>query len=187
MNKKGFAFIETIITIVILSSALLYLYSSYSAIISEEETRLHYDDVAYIYYTNNVRKFLEEYSNIEDVKKNAFNNRYIEIIGTGYDGLFDSDEKNMAEKIVQSYNINQIILVKATLFNDCLSSENGKCKDSFSNVGYNLKNYINTISDTSYDYYLIVEYATKVDNGNIVSCRPGIDERCNSYYSSLGI
>ena len=49
MNKKGFAFIETIITIVILSSALLYLYSSYSAIISEEETRLHYDDVAYIY------------------------------------------------------------------------------------------------------------------------------------------
>ena len=95
MNKKGFAFIETIITIVILSSALLYLYSSYSAIISEEETRLHYDDVAYIYYTNNVRKFLEEYSNIEDVKKNAFNNRYIEVIGTGYDGLFDSDEKNM--------------------------------------------------------------------------------------------
>lgn len=187
MNKKGFAFIETIITIVILSSALLYLYSSYSAIISEEETRLHYDDVAYIYYTNNVRKFLEEYSNIEDVKKNAFNNRYIEVIGTGYDGLFDSDEKNMAEKIVQSYNINQIILVKATLFNDCLSSETGKCKDSFSNVGYNLKNYINTISDTSYDYYLIVEYATKVDNGNIVSCRPGIDESCNSYYASLGI
>ena len=34
---------------------------------------------------------------------------------------------------------------------------------------------------------LIVEYATKVDNGNIVSCRPGIDERCNSYYASLGI
>ena len=47
--------------------------------------------------------------------------------------------------------------------------------------------YLNTISDTSYDYYLIVEYATKVDNGNIVSCRPGIDERCNSYYASLGI
>ena len=49
MKKTGFAFIETIITIVILSASLLYLYNSYDAIISDEEMRLYYDDVAHIY------------------------------------------------------------------------------------------------------------------------------------------
>ena len=39
-KKNGFAFIETIVTIVILSAALIYLYSSYSAIITEEERRV---------------------------------------------------------------------------------------------------------------------------------------------------
>ena len=48
MKKNGFASIETIITIVILASSLLYLYNSYSVILSEEEIRLTYDDAAYI-------------------------------------------------------------------------------------------------------------------------------------------
>ena len=48
MKKKnrGFIIIETIITVVVLSTSLLYLYSSYSSIINREETRLYYDDVA---------------------------------------------------------------------------------------------------------------------------------------------
>ena len=73
MGKKGFAFIETIITVVLLSTSLLYLYNSYSSIISGEETRLYYDDPAYIYKTNYVRKFLEENTDIENVKRYAFN------------------------------------------------------------------------------------------------------------------
>lgn len=56
-NKKGFAFVETIITVVILSASLLYLYSTYNAIISDEKVRLYYDDPAFIYYTIMLENF----------------------------------------------------------------------------------------------------------------------------------
>ena len=71
-KKNGFAFIETIVTIVILSAALIYLYSSYSAIITEEERRVYYDDTAFIYYTNYVRKFLEEYADLNTIENGVF-------------------------------------------------------------------------------------------------------------------
>ena len=56
-NNKGFVFIETIITIVILTAALLYIYSNFTNILIKEKTRVHYDDVAYIYRTH----FIKEY------------------------------------------------------------------------------------------------------------------------------
>ena len=190
-KKNGFAFIETIITIVILSAALLYLYSSYSAIITEEERRVYYDDTAFIYYTNYVRKFLEEYADLNTIKNNAFNETYITTIGAEYEGLFKSDKnmKESLEKIVQSFKINQIILVDSKMFDECFSNAQDKCDRSLENLGYNLKTYINTINDTSYDYYLVVEYASNIDEDTkkLDKCTPGIDKKCNSYYSSLGI
>lgn len=188
MKKNGFALIETIVTLIILTASLLYLYSTYSAILNEEEIRLRYDDPSYIYYTNNVRKFLEEYSNIELIKNNAFTNSYIVTIGTGYEGLFSELEKNMAEKIVESYNINQILLIDTKLFSECISSsKEGICSSSYENVGYNLKSYINTLSTNSNDYYLVIEYSFKQNDGKIEKCTPGLDEACKSYYASLGV
>lgn len=190
-KKNGFAFIETIVTIVILSAALLYLYSSYSAIITEEERRVYYDDTAFIYYTNYVRKFLEEYADLNTIKNNAFNETYITTIGAEYEGLFKSDKnmKESLEKIVQSFKINQIILVDSKMFDECFSNTEDKCDRSLENLGYNLKTYINTINDTSYEYYLVVEYASSIDEDTkkLDKCTPGIDKRCNSYYASLGI
>ena len=184
-KKNGFAFIETIVTIVILSAALIYLYSSYSAIITEEERRVYYDDTAFIYYTNYVRKFLEEYAdlNIE---------RFSTTIGAEYEGLFESNKsmmKESLEKIVQSFKINQIILVDSKMFDECFSNTEDKCDRSLENLGYNLKTYINTINDTSYEYYLVVEYASSIDEDTkkLDKCTPGIDKKCNSYYASLGI
>lgn len=189
-KKSGFAFIETIVTIVILSAALLYLYSSYSAIITEEERRVYYDDTAFIYYTNHVRKFLEEYANLDMIKNTTFNNSYITTIGPGYEGLFTGDKylmKNSLEKIIQSFNINQIIIVDTKMFDECFSNNQAKCSKSLENLGYNLKIYINTINDTSFDYYLVVEYASKIEDGELIKCTPGIDKNCKSYYASLGL
>ncbi len=39
--KKGFVFIETIVTVVILCGALIYLHSSYNNIINNEEERVY--------------------------------------------------------------------------------------------------------------------------------------------------
>ena len=57
MNKKGFVIIETIVTVVVLTTSLLYLYNSYSTIINREEARLNYDDLSYVYRTNYIRNF----------------------------------------------------------------------------------------------------------------------------------
>lgn len=190
-KKKGFAFIETIITVVILSTSLLYLYNSYSAIISDEEVRLYYDDVAYIYKTNYVRKFLEEHTDIENIKKYAFENSYIVTIGTGFESMFNENQRNdgaiaSLENIVQSYNINQMLLIKTKMFDECYE-DSLICKTSTENIGYNLKTYVNTLNDTSYDYYLVVEYAERVDSDNVIKCTPGTDKRCVAYYTSLGM
>lgn len=200
-SKKGFAFVETIVTIVILSASLLYLYSTYSAILSDEKVKLYYDDPAYIYYTNYVRKFLQEYSDIENVKNNYFDDTYIVTLGTGFDALFNDVQKasyrvKSLENIVESFKINQIILVKSDMFNNCYEGNEKYCKSSVSNLSYNMQRYVNSLSDTTYDYYLVVEYASKLEDEtdenkdkerNIVKCNPGIDAGCKSYYVSLGI
>ena len=160
MKKTGFAFIETIITIVILSASLLYLYNSYDAIISDEEMRLYYDDVAHIYETNYIRKFLDEYTNIDMVKKTAFTNTYSVVIGTDYETLFTDSQKEYIKSlsgILLNYRVNQMILIDTKMFDNCFNDEDEKCKNSFVNMSYNLKNYVNTLNDTSYDYYLVVE------------------------------
>ena len=114
MKKNGFTFIETIVTVVVLSTSLLYLYNSYSSIINDEEKRLYYDDVSYIYRTNYVRRFLEEYSNIESLKL-SFNNTYIVTIGYDFQGLFSDNNMHMNEslaKIINNFNINQMLIIK---------------------------------------------------------------------------
>lgn len=191
MKKTGFAFIETIITIVILSASLLYLYNSYDAIISDEEMRLYYDDVAHIYETNYIRKFLDEYTNIDMVKKTAFTNTYSVVIGTDYETLFTDSQKEYIKSlsgIILNYRVNQMILIDTKMFDNCFNDEDEKCKNSFVNMSYNLKNYVNTLNDTSYDYYLVVEYAeTSNGHSGMEKCAPGIDRNCVSYYASLGI
>ncbi len=200
-SKKGFAFVETIITVVILSASLLYLYSTYNAIISDEKVRLYYDDPAYIYYTNYVRKFLEEYSDIENVKKNYFNDTYIVTLGTGFDALFNEVEKAdnriySLEEIVKSFKINQMILVKSEMFDNCYEGTEKYCKSSINNLSYNMQKYVNSLSDTKYDYYLVIEYANKLEDTteenknkerDIIKCTPGMDKRCQTYYASVGM
>lgn len=195
MKKNGFAFIETIIIVVVLSTSLLYLYNSYSSIISGEETRLYYDDAAYIYKTNYIRRFLEENTDIESIKKYAFNNLYTVTVGTGFTSMFTDKqiEDGMItslENLGNNFNVNQMIMIKSNLIDECnwTNSDSATCKSSIDNLSYNLKNYLKTLNDTSYDYYLVVEYSEKNDaDGQIIKCTPGIDTSCISYYASLGI
>ena len=190
MNKKGFAFVETIVTVVILSTSLLYLYSTYNVILNDENTRLYYDDPAFIYSTNYVRKFLEEYSEIDSIKRNYFDDTYIVTLGSGFNGLFSATEMannrfDSLNTIVNSFKINQILLVKSTMFDNCFEGNEEYCSSSISNLNYNLKKYVNSLSDTTYDYYLVVEYSINEESN--LKCIPGVDKRCKSYYASLGI
>ena len=189
-SKKGFAFIETIITVVILSASLLYLYSTYSAILSDEKVRVYYDDPSFIYYTNYVKKFFEEYADLENIKRSKFNDTYVISIGTGYQNLLK--DRSMAaalEKIVESFRINHIAIVKSDMFNNCFEGTEEYCESSIKNLNYNMQKYVTSLSDTKYNYYLVVEYAIRLDEttGKQVKCTPTIDKRCQTYYASIGL
>lgn len=192
VRKNGFAFIETIITIVILSASLLYLYNGYSSIINVEKDRLYYDDISYIYKANYVRKFLLENSDIEKLKSYSFDNTYVTTIGTGFTSMFNDNQKNdgminSLENIVQNFNINQMLLIKSNLLNDCID-DSDICNNSLDNLSYSLKEYVYSINDTGNGYYLIFEFAEKYnDEGSLEKCIPGVDTRCNTYYVSLDL
>ncbi len=192
-NKRGFVFIETIITVVVLSTSLLYLYSSYSNIIHNEEARLYYDDPAYIYRTNYVRKFLESYTNIEEIKTYALTNSYIVTIGPLFDNMFNeimslNNMQASMENMFNNFNINQMLLVDSAMLNECsVNSEDEKCVSSTSNLSYNMNNYLRTLNSTDYEYYLVVEYSEYLSDGLIRKCIPGENEGCTMYYVSLGL
>lgn len=61
-KNRGFVFIETMVTIVILSAALLSLYSLFNALVIREKRRHYYDDPIYIYRANYITNmFIEKY------------------------------------------------------------------------------------------------------------------------------
>ena len=59
MNKKGFVLMETIVVIVIISVALLAIFSSYNKLLSKVKTENKYDTSEYIYMTYYIRKYLK--------------------------------------------------------------------------------------------------------------------------------
>ena len=188
--KKGFVFIETIITVVILSTSLIYLYGSYSSIINNEEARAYYDDPAYIYKTSYIRDFLLDNSDIELVKSTAYDDFYSVNISPNYSGLFDANNKDDFAYIWSYFNVYQMLIISKDLIEcDGTANDTKICKDTYDNLSYNMRNYIKSLNDVSKDYYLIVEYSEKIDdaNGKIKSCILGTDTYCHSYYASLGI
>ena len=208
LHKKGFSFIETIVTIVVLSTSLLYLYSSYSNIITNEERRLTYDDVSYIYKTNYVKKYLESYTNIERIKETDFANvnSYVLTIGSNYGNLStNSNVSTELETIMNGFHIYRIVLVDAHIFLDCTFSDRDttkcvaegdcKCFNSKENITSNMQNYLKSLNSTENAYYLAIEYSEKLDNsGRIITCIPvsnnvdGVYRNCDfSYFSSIGI
>ena len=56
-NKKGFVFIETMITIVILAAALLTMYTLFTSLLVNEKDRAYYDDPMYVYKANYLVSF----------------------------------------------------------------------------------------------------------------------------------
>ena len=80
MNKKGFVFMETIITIVILSSSLLLIYSSFKNLIVKQKSRIYYDDVVYTY-----RTWQECFKNKECNDINPELRKYISTISIDFD------------------------------------------------------------------------------------------------------
>ena len=159
INNKGFVFIETIITAVILLTALLLLYKSYSDIISKEKRRLYYDDVVYIYKTIAIRDIFKKTYNKSQfdsaVSKNKKCNasgvgadmcKYIYFFNIGSPIYYDNTNMVTAKDFFEFYqlayiDINDIKNLKA-------------CKEGSSTLCTNTLKYINGYSYTNFFDYI---------------------------------
>lgn len=60
MKNKGFVLMETIVVIVVISVALLTIFSSYNKILRKVKSENKYDTSEYIYMTNYIKEYLQE-------------------------------------------------------------------------------------------------------------------------------
>lgn len=59
-KKNGFVFVETMVTVVILSTALLVVYSLFNNMLIKEHRKAYFDDPTYVYRTNYLTLIFEE-------------------------------------------------------------------------------------------------------------------------------
>ena len=79
----GFVFIETVVAIVILTSSILLLYSTFNKILQSEKTRVDYDDISYIYRSYHIKNRFSKLNMVEVINKlKDDNNKYFLTIGT---------------------------------------------------------------------------------------------------------
>ena len=195
-NKKGFVFIETIITIVFLAAALLVLYSSYRNAIVEERKRIYYDDISYLYRNYYIADFLINKTEIHDLKDTAFEEKYaVEIDDNLKKELFSDYQTELNyptefETIEDKFNVDKMMFVSEELITECFNAkENDKCNKSYEGLSDGLINYLETMQidheeDDNTTYYLVTEYREKSTNEGVKKCEQG-DEDCSVFYVTL--
>lgn len=194
MKKNGFVFVETIVAIVVLTTSLLLLYTTFTKVLQTEKTRVYYDDVAYIYRSYYIKSRINELNMmavLNDITSNT--NKYFVTIGIEYQELFNGyeTEKTYIANMFEDYDVNQIIILKenkidniksctleCSLDKNCNEYEN--CNGLYTNLTEDFINYLNTIYvDVSCTYIMAVEYNTCTgSNGN---------DNCKKYYSWVSV
>ncbi len=192
MKKNGFVFVETIISIVVLTGSLLLLYTSFTKILQSEKTRVYYDDASYIYRTEYIKNRIKDL-NIDDLLKKLENSedKYFLTVGMDSEDLFLNYENNAQffDNLLKTFEVKQMVLLKenkidnlkkctekCSSFKSCSEYEN--CNDLYLKLSDEFINYLKTIYvDINTSYILAVEYETcNIDNKN-----------CQNYYSWVSV
>ncbi|MBQ6840775.1 MAG: hypothetical protein IJO63_01505 [Bacilli bacterium] len=196
MNKKGFIFIETIITVVVVMATLLLLYSAFSKVIINEQNRLYHDDISYIYKTKHIADVLK--LSIDTVKFDKAvdaNDKYVFIFNILTDIYSDSSLIMDASEL---YKFSQLVYIRnedIVPLKKCLNNnpeDAGMCdrtKTHINDYGYSQLTYYLTTLDVpdsghSHDGILVaLFYEAKngdalVDSNNVVSVGRGKYSEC---------
>ena len=97
MNKKGFVLMETIAVIVVLTFALVTIFTSYNKILSKVRTENKYDTSEYLYITKYIKKYIKD--NYPSLSANSVNNP------TNNIGKIPTNAKNL-------YGVEKIYILK---------------------------------------------------------------------------
>lgn len=199
-NKKGFVFIETMIVIVVLITALLVLYSAYTGLLTIERRKARYDDPAFIYKTSTLGEFImnikfEDGENIISKRMNE-ENFSISVINYNDQDLFNPSNQNIAgqkeffHSLYDQFNVQDIKLINS----------NSIKEENINAFGSDLYQYLKTFEKSNDIYYIVVSYAEKasgdrcdpnqligfVNQQDIVKST-NKEGKCTFYYSSLKI
>lgn len=186
-NKKGFVFVETIVTTVVLLSSLLYIYGTYSSMIASEKKRLYYDDISYVYKTQIIKEILEDNisSNFYNVVTKENNTEYLSVFNYGSDIFKKIDSNNngstdgyeMLKSARELYNFGQIFYLKGDQIQglkNCLRAEetDEKCVNTRKRIdGYgdtNLSEYLKKLDVSSKKIELTLDENGESATGIIV-------------------
>lgn len=194
MNKRGFVFVETIVTLTILIAALVIIYSAYSSAFISEKDKLYIDDIVSIYETNHVLERLKEDNDFSA----ELNEHYIiQLTGNHF-----TDASVLADQYYHMESLFYIPDVKA--LKDCLNGNDGsqKCSKSKSLLDYpfikkyNLEDYIKKLyikcesneTDECHDYYngIVISLIKENKNGELInnSYTKCIKQKAYEYYLS---
>lgn len=169
MNKKGFVLMETIVVIVVVSVALLTIFSSYYKILSKIKSENKYDTSEYIYITKYIKEYLlvsgiSINGNGEDIDSSPSITNYKDII------------QNKGIDLETLYGVKKIYLI--TNLNKF--SGNEKKFDAY------MIDYIKKLDVRDNDRLLIVEYERLAVNPDNSPKRNSNDkELYETYISSL--
>lgn len=163
--KKGFVLMETIVVIVVISVALLTIFSSYNKILSKVKKENKYDTSEYIYMTNYIKKYLkDEITNsglnisVTDICKDNGDGKCIIFTGYELSGKLDS-------KVKELYDVEKIyILTNLNKFDKEIATSNNKKNSSFFDTY--MIDYIRKLDVSDKDELIIVEYKRPAKNSN---------------------
>ena len=200
MNKKGFMFVETIITATILIVALVAVYVSYSSFIVSEKRRLYYDDMSYIYKTMTMRDVMysEEvqyydttegkmYYNIDALKKWSLTTSFSAYIIGDAQSMFDATlvsgkynyyNSNKLSNIMKKYHADYLIYIPNVSAIKGNNTYIYDIVDKISNVGGLSKEKANKLS-------VFGKYISKLEIPCEYDPNSCIDHNGNNFYNGV--
>lgn len=146
--KKGFVFLETLLVMVVLSIAVLGVYSTYVSVSSNINSRTYYDNIGDLYKTEIVRKWINESSLVTS-------NNYIKINSSNCSSYMNISNCSdyMDYLLIENIYINNSNIATLLELND-------------TELSNSLKLYIKTMNNDN-KRYIIVNY--KRNNKNYYS------------------
>lgn len=175
MNKKGFVLMETIVVIVVVSVALLTIFSSYNKILSKLRTENKYDTSEYIYITKYIKDYMQNNQSTLGINVNKISDNI-----TNYINVINNNNLNLL------YGVEKIYLL--TNLNNFGGNE--------TKVDAYMIDYIKKLDVRNQDKLLIIEYKRPAKDTNnedirMATCSDDmkVDEKCpilyETYISSL--
>ena len=139
MKRKGFIFVETIVVLVVLSLALMFIYKAFYNVAFGEQRRIKYDNSLYLYRTYYIADFLEKKGAIDEVIEN--NNLKIDCHLSSL-----QESYQFCDFLVTNLDVDEIYLL-----------ESDDYKTNLNDFNEMMAGYLRTINDDG-DYRLLIVF-----------------------------